>query len=214
MNVTGILSHGVIKQIIDQLYNRRLAGYLLKIAYILRDIFYQRKIFQSLIVDDIINDKDIGRRQICLQGGLDILGRRTDYLNLTAAYTLYFVHQKHICRLAHRHRKPISNLKQRQNDMFFEKFPRQNLKRLCVTYFWTNLRIRHAVRLRKRRGYLILRTVIHLDQKLAEQSAMALLFLFSQSFFNLLSRHNTARQQQLPKLHFVFHRYLTHRFSR
>jgi len=42
---------------------------------------------------------------------------------------------------------------------------------------------------------------------------MALLFLFSQSFFNLLSRHNTTRKQKLPKLHFVFHRYLTHSFT-
>jgi hypothetical protein len=75
MNVTGIFLHGLIKQMIDQSYNRRLAGYLLKIAYILRDIFYQRNVLQAIIIDNIVNDKDIAGWKICLQSSLDILAR-------------------------------------------------------------------------------------------------------------------------------------------
>jgi hypothetical protein len=62
MNIAGVFSHSVVEQIVNQLNNRRLAGYLRKITYILCDIFYKRKIIESFVINNIIDDKNVSLR--------------------------------------------------------------------------------------------------------------------------------------------------------
>ena len=59
MNIAGVLMDSVIQQRIDQLDDRRLTGCFFEIAYIFGDIFDQRKIFKPLLVDDVVDDKNV-----------------------------------------------------------------------------------------------------------------------------------------------------------
>ena len=103
------------------------------------NVLDHREIFQRRIIDDVIDDEDIGGGQIVLQCGMNILCGGTDDLDLTFAEPLDFFDQKYIGRLAHGDRQGIVNLKQRQDNMFFEEISRAVVQQCWDRRVWADI---------------------------------------------------------------------------
>jgi hypothetical protein len=210
VDIAGILPYGVVQQVIDQFDHRRLAGHLFEVADILCDALDQGELFESFVIDDVVDHEDVGRRQIGLKRGLDILARGADDSDPAPADPLDLVDEEDIRGLIDCHGQDIMHLEQRQNDVGFEELAREQLHRLGVAELRTDLGIGNTVGLGQGRGDLVLRTVAHLDEELAEQLAMAFVLLFGQSMVDLLLSDHTSRQQELTELHLVLKQNLAH----
>ena len=195
VDVAGVLPHGVVEQVVDQLDHRRLPRHLLQIADVLRDVLDEREFLESLVIEDVVDHEDVRRRQVRLERGLDVLRRRANDLDLASADSLDLIDQEDVGRLADGHGQRAVHFEQGQNDVGFDELARQDLHDLRIADFRAHLGIRHAVGFRQRRGDLVLGAVAHLDEQLTEQLAMALVPLLGQGLIDLLLSDDAPGQQ-------------------
>jgi len=94
--------------------------------------------------------------------------------------------------------------------VLFEEITRQNFDYRGVAYLGRYLCVGNTVGMGKRRGYLVLGAVTHLDEQFPKQLVMCAFLLLFEGSLDLLFGNNLPVEQDLSELKFLFRCYFAH----
>ena len=152
------------------------------------------------ITNDVVDDEDIGRRNIGVKRCANFTRSGRDDLHLLVGASADLFEQIEVRRFSHRNREHFAHEKQRQHQVLEQILARKNLKAMWIGNARDIAGERNTVAVGNRSHHIVISHEAKLNQRFAEKSPMALLLLVLERVVELLGRDESARNEQLAEL--------------
>ncbi len=170
------------------------------VADVVDRLLDQRDVVAVRILDDVVDDEHLRVRQ-CRDHPADVLGRGGDDLHVQLCEFADFVDQEQVRRLGDGDRQHAANQEQRQHQVLFDVFPRQQFDDLQVAKPRFELGVGHAILAGQALDDLILGAVALVDENFAQQliHAGGLLLLLRQCRLEVFLREETSFDEKIAE---------------
>ncbi len=200
VNVARAFLDGGVEQVVDELDDRRVARHAFEVGDVIDLRLDQFERVGRYILDDVVDDEDVGGVDVLCEDGLHVVRRRRDHLHGAAGHAGDFLDEEYVRRLAQRDCQNVVHLEERQDVVLFEEVAGDELDDLGVGKARCELRVRNVVGLGQRFEDLILRRHGEFDEDLAQQLPMIAAALFLDSLIDLLLGEDSLCQEYLADL--------------
>ena len=198
VNVARPFADGVVDHVIDQADDRRLPRHVGRGVGDVRDRLDEGHVPLLVSIDNVVDDERLAVRQ---RGDHppDVLGRRRDDLDFQAGQAADFVDQKEVRRLGDRNGERAADAKQREDQIFLDIFPRQDVDDPGVGDAGFQLGERNAIDAGQALGDMVLGAVLQVDEDFAKEFAVSLLLLELQGGLQLVHGDITSFHEDISE---------------
>ena len=175
-----------------------MARNLLNVADVLDGVLDQRHLGVFRILDDVVDDEHLRVRQ---RGDHppDVFVRRRDDLHVALRHADEFVDQEQVRRFRDGDGQHVANAEQRQDEVLFDEFARQDVDDLQVHVPGVELGVGDAVLHRQALDDLVLGAVLQFDEDFAQQALRTDLVLLRKGRLQLVDGQVAVLHQQVAE---------------